>query len=248
MNARAKTQKGAYMKNVLLKFTILVWMCAFANAARADLGTAIINGLFNDKTVADNMVLEKKARAEKARALDPALFDHFSSTSDDGTEALPQELIKAGYIPYLVQENRVLVIHDVLKGNSVRDVFQHVDSYVSAVGKDVISLRYINFAKSRGNLVRLYQPSIGDKIQIATKWKYKEAMGWEDLDRCLVEFNKEGEVVSMLSRFHSFDTAEVIGVAKRTITEIVFGQPTTTRFQDSLKAEELQDAFIREMK
>lgn len=234
-------------KTKSLQYLLFVVAISLTNTASADLGTAIVGSIFGKKTVNENLNDQTKSVADTARLLDTELFDHFFSVSNDGMEAAPEELTRAGYRPLAAQENRVLFIQDGLKGQDAEEVNIQVDKYVSTVGKDVISARYVKFANSRGHRVNLYKPNMAVTIRKSTGWKYPITRPWAGLDRCLIEFDQDNEVVSMLTRYHTIDTSVVVGISKPVITEVVFGKPTTNRFQDSLDADELQDNLIRQM-
>jgi len=230
-----------------LQYLLFLVTLALTNTASADLGTAIVGSIFGKKTVNENLNDQTKAVADTARLLDTELFDHFFAVSNTGVETVPEELIKAGYLPLAAHENRILFIQDGIKGQDAEEVNIQIDKYVSTVGNDAISARYVRFAKSRGHRVDLYKPNMAVTIRKSTGWKYRITKPWVGLDRCLIEFDQDNEVVSMLTRYHTIDTSVVVGVSKPIVTEIVFGKPTTNRFQDSLDEDELEDNFIRQM-
>ena len=230
----------------IIQTMILAIMLAMTNPAKADLGTAIVGSLFGGKSVSKNLNEEKKAVADSARDADSDLFDHFYAVSNDGLESAPIELTGVGFQPYLVQKNRVLFIQEGIVGHSIQDIDAKLSDYTSVIGSDAISMRYVAFAKSRGNHVSLYKHAVGFKIKRSTGWQYPQQWNWNGVERCMIEFNQNNEVVSMLGRFHQFEN-QTVGVSKKVITEIIFGKATTTRFQDGLKAGDILDGLIRQL-
>lgn len=183
---------------------------------------------------------------EESRKADPKLFDAFYLAPDNGG-VIAADLAGAGVKPLWMLDNEMLVLEDGAKTTGYDEMYALLGNYASSVGSDALSKRYIAFAKSRGNRVSLYKPSIAVKVRISTQRGYPEGatVPWTMAERCMVEFDQNGEVVSMFARFHNFDPSVTIGVSKPVITEIIMGKPTANRFQNDVSLRELEDAEIR---
>lgn len=233
------------MKIKISNFFLAVAILATSQFAYADIGTAIIGSIFGGKTVKEGLQDDKKAVYEQARISDNVLFDFFVESTSD-TAQIKEELKNNGYELLLVNKNRIQINHVGVHGLSVDDVNTKLSDYATTVGTDLISKTYVNFAKSRGNHVVLYRPAIGYKVRKATELKYTGGNGWTQVERSMVEYDKNNEVVSMMERYHVF-YSDIVGVTKTPITEIIIGRATAARFQDSVKVDELREAMIREM-
>ena len=61
-------------------------------------------------------------------------------------ETAPEALTKAGYSPLAAQENRIVFTQKGVNGQDGHEVNEQASKYVSSIGKDLISERYIKFA------------------------------------------------------------------------------------------------------
>lgn len=231
------------MNHVFKFFFLLAFSC---NVFAADLGTTIVNSIFSGKSMAQTHLEQKQKEFQEARAVDPALFDNFYSLNEQGADQIAPDLGEDGYIPAFFQNYAILFKKGGVTGQNSREIDEKLQDHVSSVGKDLISKKYIKFAKSRGNTVVLYKPEMALYLRKATNRKYAWTTDdWTVTERCLVEFNKDGEIVSALGRFHYYDTSVVVGFAKDEYTEIVFGKAVLARFQDSLSETQLAELKLK---
>ena len=113
---------------------------------------------------------------------------------------------------------------------------------------DQLARKYIEAAKARGNVVRVYGPAINAIICQNMNHPAKPASGIRvryDGDRALIEFDKSGRIVSYMAR--AAQASKVLGRNITQYTLVYLGAQNARQLENLLNNRILQDNFLREM-
>ncbi len=135
-------------------------------------------------------------------------------------------------------------------GNSHYGMGNARGSYASKYdsSRDKIAQEYIKVAKSRGNTVKLYKNSINNQIAPKIVHPFLEngnsaVMPRYDLDPALIEFDKNGRIVSILVRRHYFTSIGNGFVAQDRDTIVILGN-TARKMEMSIGNNALDNGYI----
>ena len=122
-----------------------------------------------------------------------------------------------------------------------------VGDYVSE--KDEAAKLFIEQARASGNEVRLYKKSVNRAINDGLKQVISDINGSQnryDADPAMIEFDKNGSPVAIMSR--SWQTLGAIGVDSRIYTNIYTGESTMRWFENEFGNKSLENNLIRVIK
>ncbi|HCQ9872693.1 TPA: hypothetical protein OMQ57_003470, partial [Acinetobacter baumannii] len=112
--------------------------------------------------------------------------------------------------------------------------------------KDLAAKMFIEQALAKGNEVKQYKKNINALINQGLKQPITEFNGASnryDVDPVLIEFDKSGSPVAIMSR--AWQTISAIGVDSRIYTNIYFGNETMRWFENNFSNRTLEDSLIR---
>ncbi|MDC5558430.1 hypothetical protein E2R16_12030 [Acinetobacter seifertii] len=112
--------------------------------------------------------------------------------------------------------------------------------------KDLPAKMFIEQALAKGNEVKQYKNNINALINRSLKQpitEFKGASNRYDADAALIEFDKAGSPVAIMTR--SWQTISAIGVDSRIYTNIYFGIETMRWFENSFPNRVLENSLIR---
>ena|GEM_PF-2764692 len=114
---------------------------------------------------------------------------------------------------------------------------------------DPLAKKYVETAKARGNTVRSYKPAVNQLIakkfySPATSTPMPNTRTWAGRDRALIEFDKEGRIVSFMSRI--VQASRNIGSVVQQYTSIYLGPQNARGLENLLDNRTLADNFLRE--
>jgi len=117
---------------------------------------------------------------------------------------------------------------------------RYLSSYRSE--RDAIARLYTRTAKSRGNIVKLYHRSINqDIINIVMNSSPSTV---DNLDSALIEFDKKGNIVSVLVRRHNFSALHKPSLVMHDRASIILLGNMAQDVQHALRQERLKNNFI----
>jgi len=135
-------------------------------------------------------------------------------------------------------------------GNSHYGMGSARGSYSSKydASRDKIAQEYIKVAKARGNTVKLYKTFINNQIARKIVHPFLEngnsaVIPKYDLDPALIEFDKNGRIVSMLVRRHYFTPIGHGFVAQQRDSIIILGN-TARKMEMSISNNTLNNGYI----
>lgn len=121
-----------------------------------------------------------------------------------------------------------------------------IDTGIYISEKDLAAKMFIEQALAKGNEVRQYKKNINALINRSLKQSITEFNGASnryDVDPALIEFDKVGSPVAIMTR--SWQTISAIGVDSRIYTNLYFGPETMRWFENSISNRSLEDSLIR---
>lgn len=113
---------------------------------------------------------------------------------------------------------------------------------------DQLARKYIEAAKARGNVVRVYGPAVNTLICQHFNHPAKPAAHVKvryDGDRALIEFDKSGRIVSCMAR--AAQASKVLGRNITQYTLVYLGAQNARQLENLLNNRVLQDNFLREL-
>lgn len=116
--------------------------------------------------------------------------------------------------------------------------------YVSE--KDLAAQLFIEQALARGNEVRLYKKDVNASLNNNLRQAitaFNGASNRYDVDPALIEFDKEGSPISIMTR--SWQTVSAIGVDSRIYTNVYFGADMMRWFENNYTNRYLENNLIR---
>jgi len=135
-------------------------------------------------------------------------------------------------------------------GNSHYGIGSARESYSSKYdsSRDKIAREYIKVAKARGNTVKLYKNFINNQIAPKIVHPFLEngnssVIPKYDLDPALIEFDKNGRIISILVRRHYFTPIGHGFVAQQRDSIIVLGN-TARKMEMSISNNTLNNGYI----
>lgn len=123
---------------------------------------------------------------------------------------------------------------------------RRIDNGIYASEKDLAAKLFIEQALSRGNEVRMYKRGMNAALNKSLRQEitaFNGASNRYDADPALIEFDKNGSPVSIMTR--SWQTISAIGVDSRIYTNIYFGADMMRWFENNYSNHYLDSNYIR---
>lgn len=162
---------------------------------------------------------------------------------------LPQELLDAKFTMYDFNPTTIhlskFVNHEANYEAANRWILQ--GNYKSQ--DDLPAKYFIAQAKAKGHEVRQYKSAISERVNRGLKppiEPYKGSSNLYGVDPVFVEYDKNGNVVALMTR--SWQSLSAIGVDSRLFTSIYFGDDVTNWFQNHFTNHYLENALQRTYK
>lgn len=195
---------------------------------------------------------QSKSRLETySKVADKALVDSFYVISPDGQKHGLSSDLEAPKSSFSFMElNAGSISFERGEGSesNMASVIGSMKQYSYDASADALAVKYVENAKSRGNLVKLYRPAMGKQINDLFKHPFdhgKNTREWYDLDNALIEFDKSGRPISFMVRAHQ--AYVLIGARVRQFTTIYFGAGNARHLENNISNSAYQELFIREL-
>lgn len=162
---------------------------------------------------------------------------------------LPQELLDAKFTMYNFNPTTIhlskFANHEANFAEANRWILQ--GNYKSQ--DDLPAKYFIAQAKAKGHEVRQYKSAISERVNRGLKppiEPYKGSSNLYGVDPVFVEYDKNGNVVALMTR--SWQSLSAIGVDSRLFTSIYFGDDATNWFQNYFLNNHLEHTLQRTYK
>ncbi|MFA5923648.1 MAG: hypothetical protein WC856_20545 [Methylococcaceae bacterium] len=182
---------------------------------------------------------------------DKEFVNNFYSATPDGEEHVNADLVADGYKLQSLDLHHVVLQKQMFKASGKEELDAMMANYTSNSRSDLMAKIYVAAAKNRGNTVRLYKPKVSFSVNSAVEDStgrsvaYVGHWGYWDYDNPMIEYNKEGEVVSMMSRSHQAKTT--VGVESNMYVQIVYSRAAIRSFENEVENDKLANLYIRDM-
>lgn len=202
-------------------------------------------------TLANIFDLSKQRTKTYQESTDKALTDQFYYISADGKNAgLNKDITaKTKRFEFMKLTPSSITLRQLMysEGN-MQAIYQDISGYSYDPTSDEISKRYISFAESRGDVVKLYKPVLGNYInQIFNQNFYldpaQNTRQWIGLDNALIEFSPKGRIISFLTRSHQ--ALASIGANSYQYINIYFGPENSQVLENRVGNDAFQNNYIR---
>ena len=198
--------------------------------------------------VKDGLDTPKRNLAAYEKVEDKELVNQFFFISPDGSQQGFRKDIGAKLDYDLVKINEsVLTFSNLYLKTSMYSINELMKEY-SYDPIDFFGERYIKFAESRGNEVRLYKPKMNALINelVIQNFRFKPARNvatWIGVDNALAEFKPNGELVSLMTRGHQ--AVDQLGATSDRYTNIYYGKTLMRPIENSISKRAFDDNFMR---
>ncbi len=183
---------------------------------------------------------------------DKYLVDKFYILSADGLKGeVPKSLKKEGW-------KYVRLYYDDMLCLRKRDTYQpatellsdYLKYYVSTSLTDGVAKRYIKAVKDRGNYIKVYKYGMTSYIAKILPnpfdLGYKYEIPLVNMDNVLIEYDKNGNVVSALVRYHTIDTSA--GYLMEQHACLYFGRRNTQDIENRLSNSVFKEFYLKTIK
>lgn len=233
------------MKLKAILFTAVLVCASYAPIASAGLFDTITSGLAN---VFD--FSKQKLEAYK-QTTDKPLLDQFYFLSEDGKEeGISKEVVgKTKAFEFQKLTPSSLTVRQLMyREGNMQSVMQAMSRYNYSPMDDVIGQRYVAFAQSRGNVVKLYKPALGALLnQLMAQNFYlqhdKNTAEWIGVDNVLIEYSPTGQIVSLMTRSHQAIVS--LGVQSYQYINLYFGSGNAQVIENRMANSNFDNNFIR---
>jgi hypothetical protein len=224
----------------------LIACATYTPAASAGLFDNITSGLANA------FDFSKQKLETYKQTTDKALLDQFYYLSKDGKEeGLNKELIgKTKSFEFQKLTPSSLTVRQLMyREGNMQSVMQAMNRYTYSPMSDEYGQRYVAFAQSRGNVVKLYKPALGSQLnQMFPQSFYlrhddRNTAEWIGVDNALVEYSPSGQIVSVMTRSHQATIS--IGVQSYQYINLYFGAGNAQIIENRIANQNLENNFIR---
>lgn len=198
-----------------------------------------------------------EAEAAASRQLD---FDHaedkvllskmYSVTDGGRTYGVVSELKSAGYYMAAMDSNFIVLQRQV---NSVPNIAQARDEmadHASYLTDDLPAQFFIAAAKSRGNKVKLYKPSMGYMINRNIKHAFnalpdKSTYERLDLSNVIIEFDHYGTIIAFMTK--SYQATTTIGSNTYEYVNLYFGKANSRQLENGISNGYFAETYVRDL-
>lgn len=206
-------------------------------------------GIFDG--IADAFDFSKRKLETYGKVTDKQLVDQFYFLSEDGKmEGLNKELASnaRGFEFKRITLTTLTLQKYMFKAGNMQEIMQTMSTYSYSPLNDEIGRRYVAFANSRGNVIKLYKPALGNILnqiftQNFTSEHAKNTAEWIGLDNALIEYTSTGQIVSVMTRSHQAIIS--IGVNSIQYTNFYFGKVNAQVIENRIANNNFENNFIR---
>lgn len=186
------------------------------------------------------------------KSSDKALLDQFYFLSEDGKEeSLNKELVQNSkeFEFQQVSVNSVTLRKLMYREGNMGSVVQGMRGYNYSPMSDEVGKRYIAFASARGNVVKIYKPTLGNLINSMLAQHFylqhddRNTAEWIGVDNALVEYSSDGKMISVMTKSHQANIT--MGVNSYQYTNIYFGNQITQLLENKIGNNEFENNFLR---
>jgi len=184
----------------------------------------------------------------------PKPQEHIAKSSD---KYMMKSLIK--YVKWGTNNPDIIVKKVYISGikghtdRSVAAAYSEYKSKFDSISENMTS-GYIQAAKKRGNVVKLYKHLVSDALSKATPRSFSIERGYDwysySLDPSLVEYTKDGNIVSVMLQKHKVSSMKMMSGGKAYLhyryTEIITGK-SARKLEYAIGNNTLSNGFIRNM-
>ncbi|MET3139464.1 hypothetical protein AAKU61_003845 [Undibacterium sp. GrIS 1.2] len=193
----------------------------------------------------------KKRLESYSKVADKQLVDQFYYLSEDGKiEGLNKELASKarGFEFKKISPSTLTLQRYMFKAGNMQEIVQTMNTYSYSPLSDEIGRRYVAFANSRGNVVKLYKPALGNILNQMFVQNFalehaKNTAEWIGLDNALIEFTSTGQIVSVMTRSHQ--AIINIGVNSIQFINLYFGKANAQVIENRIANNNFENNFIR---
>lgn len=179
---------------------------------------------------------------------DKPLVNAFYTLSEDGkNESIPERLTRAGFEFEGLNGTMISMRRHLTESANMSGATDSLAVYQTNADADEIAQTYVAFAATRGNVVKVYQPRLGDRLSAGFKMigmnpdaKRREFHGY---DRVLIEFDNSGHVVSFINR--ALQAITTIGVGMYQYTGIYSGKRSVRHLENNISLSDMEKFYIR---
>jgi hypothetical protein len=199
----------------------------------------------------DDMAAERH-RNTYASQSDKGLATSFYALADNGRkEVLEPSLAKSEYV---LQAANVESLHFkrrwISHEQNWRTAQDKMDTYSRSVLDDPVTQKYLEVARSRGNVVRLYRPALGSKVNALFKQYHllqpdKNTKEWYGIDNALVEYGPAGQVLSVLTK--SYQGVATLGVFIDEYVHVYYGPRVSRHVENSISNTAFNERYLRDL-
>lgn len=199
--------------------------------------------------------MEAEAAASRQNDFDHAedklLLSQMYSVTDGGrTYGVVSELREAGYYKAALDKNLIVLQRQV---NSVPNLAQARDElpdHASYLTDDLPAKRFIAAAKSRGDKVKLYKPSMGYLINSNIKHAFntlpdKTTYERFDLSNAIIEFDRDGSIRAFMTK--SYQATTTIGSNTHEYVNFYFGKANGRQLENRISNGQFAEAYVRDL-
>lgn len=223
----------------------LIACATYAPFASAGLFDSITSGIANAFDFSKQKLDAYKLTTDKQ------LVDQFYYLSADGKdEGLNKELTgKTKSFEFQKLTPSSLTVRQLMyREGNMQSVMQAMSRYNYSPMDDEIGQRYVAFAQSRGNVVKLYKPALGAQLnQIFAQNFYlqhdKNTAEFVGSDNVLIEYSPSGQIVSVMTRSHQAIIS--IGVQSYQYINLYFGSGNVQVIENRIANQSFENNFIR---
>lgn len=193
-------------------------------------------------------------RLQAYRAVqDKVMLNAFYELSSDGRRYGTASTLQAnGFNQEFLKPDAYVLRKTIAYSVSPGEVMQQMASYDYDGASDTPAQIYVSTAKKRGNSIRLYKPAMAAHINrtlgvpfqhFPATAKTLASVEWYDLDNPLVEYDRNGRIVSVMVRAHQMFAG--VGADVIMYTSIHFGPNVGRRLENGLRNSLFAEYYIR---
>lgn len=190
---------------------------------------------------------EKRFRQAYEDAPDKPMIDAFFAKPVEGSRInLRPEFAAAEIYMVPLLASRISMQETIRSPADLAAARKYFRSYEPVGEGDLIASRFVETAKKRGNLVRLYQPALGGKLNdiFAQPFTHTPQRIYTlDRENALIEWTTDGRPVSILLR--SLQAVESIGVNIYRFTSIYTGPLNIRHFENTISRKIVEEHYMR---
>jgi len=228
------------------KICLMTLMAACVAATPA----AHAQGFFGDLAAGLQKLVSKPKPSKESfeAASERVLISAFCELDPNGKEAiLKAEFAKPALTAlYAITPYSMTMRERSFSEGNMSDASATMRRYSASPLDDPIGQQYIQTAAARGNVVKLYRPSLGGALNRFLKQGYEtcsSCVEWLGLDNALIEHAQDGSIVSIFTRSHQGNTT--VGVAVYRYTNIYYGPEIGRVVENRISQKVLEDSLIR---